>query len=78
TKLITAFIGSAIARNRSVKHIESETDEVRLHFKSGSDCAEALAWLKTHEGQMFMRNVDQLIFIIGTNDIHRVGADKTA
>jgi len=24
-----------------------------------------------------MRNINQLIFIIGTNDIHQVGADET-
>ncbi|CAF1677504.1 unnamed protein product, partial [Didymodactylos carnosus] len=76
-KLITAIVGSSIARNISVKNIETETDEVRLRFKSGSDCADALAWLMTNEGQTFMHNVNQLIFIIGTNDIHRVGADET-
>ena len=76
-ELITAIIGSSIARNISVKNIESEAHEVRLRFKSASDCAEALAWLKTNEGQMFIHNVNQLIYIIGTNDIHRVGADET-
>ena len=77
SKLITTIIGSSIVRNISVKNIESDQDEVRLRFKSGSDCADALAWLKTNEGQAFMFNVNQLIFIIGTNDIHRVGADET-
>ncbi|CAF4538461.1 unnamed protein product, partial [Didymodactylos carnosus] len=76
-KLITAIVGSSIARNISVKNIETETDEVRLRFKSESDCADALAWLMTNEGQTFMHNVNQLIFIIVTNDIHRVGADET-
>jgi hypothetical protein len=37
----------------------------------------ALFWLKTTDGQSFMDNVDQLIFILGTNDINRVGAIKT-
>ena len=45
SKMVTAIVGSSIARNISVKNIESETDEVRLRFKSGSDCADALAWL---------------------------------
>ncbi|CAF2858241.1 unnamed protein product [Rotaria sp. Silwood2] len=78
-KLITAIVGSSLARNISVKQIEgeSETGEVRLRFKSGSDCAESSAWLKTHEGRMFMHNVHHLIFIIGTNDLHRVDADET-
>jgi lysophospholipase L1-like esterase len=75
-KLITAIVGSSIARNLSVKNIDSETDEIRLRFKSGSDCSEALAWLKTTEGQMFMHNVNQIIFVLGTNDIHRVNADE--
>ena len=77
-KFITGIVGSSIARNISVKNIESEDNEVRLHFRSGSDCADALAWLQSNEGQSFMRNVDQLVFILGTNDIHRVGADETA
>jgi lysophospholipase L1-like esterase len=76
-KSITAIVGSSIARNISIKNIESETDEIRLHFKSGSDCADALSWLKSNEGQIFMDNVNQLIFILGTNDIHRVGAFQT-
>ena len=76
-KLITAIVGSSIARNIVVRNVESETDEVRLRFKSGSDCADALAWLESTDGQSFMRSVNQLIFIIGTNDIHRVGAFQT-
>jgi hypothetical protein len=76
-KLITAIVGSWIARNISVKNIESETDEVRLRFKSESDCADALAWLKSTEGQIFMHDVNQLIFIIDTNNIHRVDAYET-
>ncbi|CAF1136739.1 unnamed protein product [Didymodactylos carnosus] len=73
-KLITAIVGSSMARNISVKNIESETDEVRLRFKSGSDCADALAWLLSSDGQRFMLNVNHLVFILGTNDIHRAGA----
>ncbi|CAF1632250.1 unnamed protein product [Rotaria sp. Silwood1] len=73
-KLITAIVGSSIARNISVKNIENETNEVRLRFKSDSDCADALSWLESTDGQFFMRGVNQLIFILGTNDIHRVGA----
>ncbi|CAF3275378.1 unnamed protein product [Rotaria sp. Silwood2] len=46
-------------------------------FKSGSDSADALIWLESPDGQSFMRNVNQLIFILGTNDIHRVGAFQT-
>ncbi len=42
-KLITTIVRSSIARNISVKNIESETDEVGLRFKSGSDCGDALA-----------------------------------
>jgi hypothetical protein len=76
-KLITAIVGSSIARNISVKNIESETDEVHLRFKSGSDCADALAWLQSTDGQLFIRGVHQLVFIIGTNDLHRVGAFQT-
>ena len=76
-KLITAIVGSSIARNISVKNIENETNEVRLRFKIGSDCADALSWLESTDGQMFMRGVNQLIFILGTNDIHRVGAFQT-
>ncbi|CAF1388681.1 unnamed protein product [Rotaria sordida] len=76
-KLITAIVGSSIARNISVKNIENETNEVRLRFKSGSDCADALSWLESTDGQFFMRGVNQLIFILGTNDIHRVGAFQT-
>ncbi|CAF1105131.1 unnamed protein product [Rotaria sordida] len=77
-KLITAIVGSSIARNISVKNIENETNEVRLRFKSGSDCADALSWLESTDGQFFMRGVNQLIFILCTNDIHRVGAFETA
>jgi hypothetical protein len=77
TKLITAIVGDSIARNISVKTLESVTDEVRLRFKSGSDCADALAWLQSTDGQVFMRGIHQLIFIIGTNDLHRVGAFQT-
>ena len=76
-KLITAIVGSSIARNISVKNIESGTDEVRLRFKSGSDCADALAWLQSTDGHFFMRGVHHLVFIIGTNDLHRVGAFET-
>ena len=76
-KLITAIVGSSIARNISVKNIECENNEVRLRFKSGSDCADALAWLKSSDGQHFMLNVNQLLFILGTNDIHRAGAHET-
>jgi len=76
-KIVTAIVGSSIARNLSVKNIESETDEVRLRFKSGSDCADALAWLESTDGQIFMRGVNRIIFVIGTNDIHRVGAFQT-
>ncbi len=76
-KIVTAIVGSSIARNLSVKNIESETDEVRLRFKSGSDCADALAWLESTDGQIFMRGVNQIIFVLGTNDIHRVGAFQT-
>ncbi|CAF1039027.1 unnamed protein product [Didymodactylos carnosus] len=42
---------------------------------NGSDCVDALAW--TNEDQTFMQNVNRLIFIIGTNNTHRVGADET-
>jgi hypothetical protein len=76
-KLVTAIVGSSIARNISVKNIESETDEVRLRFKSGSDCADALAWLQSTDGQVFVRGVHQLVFIIGTNDLNQVGAFQT-
>ena len=76
-KLITAIVGSSIARNIAVHNIESRRDEVRLRFQSGSDCAEALRWLQSTDGQCFMHGVHQLIFIIGTNDLHRVGAFET-
>jgi hypothetical protein len=49
---------------------------MRLRFKSGGDCTYALAWLKSNEDQIFMQNVNQLILVIGTNDIHRVGANE--
>ena len=77
SKLVTAIVGSSIARNISVKNIESETDEVRLRFKSGSDCADVLAWLQSTDGDVFMRGVHHLVFIIGTNDLHHVGAFET-
>ncbi|CAF4852176.1 unnamed protein product [Rotaria sp. Silwood1] len=76
-KLITAIVGSSIARNISVKNIENETNEVRLRFKSGSDCADALSWLESTDGQFFMRGVNQLVFILDTNDIYLVGAFQT-
>lgn len=76
-KFITGIVGSSIARNISIKNIESETDEVRLRAKSGSDCAEVVTWLKSNDGQIFMKDIHQLIFIIGTNDVHRVGAHRT-
>ncbi|CAF1509394.1 unnamed protein product [Adineta ricciae] len=76
-RLITAIVGSSIARNIVVHNIESRTNEVRLRFQSGSDCAEALGWLQSTDGQFFMRGVHHLIFIIGTNDLHRVGAFET-
>ena len=76
-KLVTGIVGSSIARNISIKNIESEENEVRLRFKSGSDCGDALAWVQSNEGQTFMCHVDQLVFVLGTNDIHRVGADET-
>ncbi|CAF1459793.1 unnamed protein product [Adineta steineri] len=76
-KLITAIVGSSIARNISIKNIENEQNEVRLQFKSGSDCADALAWLQSPDGQTHIRGAHQLIFIIGTNDLHRVGAYQT-
>ena len=76
-KLITAIVGSSIARNISVRNIENAHHEVKLRYKSGSDCAEALSWLTSVEGRMFMSNVDQLIFILGTNDLHRTEATQT-
>ncbi|CAF4136969.1 unnamed protein product [Adineta steineri] len=76
-KLITAIVGSSIARNVSIKNIENEQNEVRLQFKSGSDCADALACLQSPDGQTLIRGAHQLIFIIGTNDLHRVGAYQT-
>ncbi|CAF1402907.1 unnamed protein product [Adineta steineri] len=76
-KLITAIVGSSIARNISIKNIENKQNEVRLQYKSGSDCADALAWLQSLDGQTLIRGAHQLIFIIGTNDLYRVGAYQT-
>ena len=76
-KIITGIVGSSIARNILIENIENGENEMRLRFKSGSDCADALAWLQSNEGQIFMRHVNQLVFALGTNDIHRVGADET-
>ena len=77
SKLVTVIVGSSIARNITVRNIESESDEVRLRFKSGSDCADALAWLQSTDGQFFVRGTHQLVFILGTNDLHQVGAFQT-
>jgi lysophospholipase L1-like esterase len=76
-KLIVGIVGSSIARGISIRNIESTHHEVKLRYKSGSDCAEALSWLRSDEGRMFMNNVDQLIFILGTNDLHRTDAMQT-
>ena len=76
-KYVTGIVGSSLARHISVENIECDDQEVRLRFKSGSDCADALAWLKSNEGQKFMRSVNQLVFVLGTNDVHRVGATET-
>jgi len=78
SKLVTVIVGSSLARHVSVKNVENDDNEVRLRFKSGSDCADALAWLTSNEGQFFMRDAHQVIFILGTNDLHRVGAFQTA
>ena len=76
-KFVTGIVGSSIARDISVRNIENSNNEVKLRYKSGSDCAEALSWLRSNEGRMFMNNVDQLIFILGTNDLHRTEAIET-
>ena len=66
SKLVTAMVGSSIARYITIKNIESGTDEVRLRFESSSDCADALAWLQSTDGHVFIRGVYQLVFTIGT------------
>ncbi|CAF4243896.1 unnamed protein product, partial [Adineta steineri] len=47
---------------------ESNSDEIRFRFKSESHCTDALVWLKSNEDQ---------ILVIGTNDIHQIGANET-
>jgi hypothetical protein len=76
-KFITGIVGSSIARYILIENIENDENKIRLRFKSGSDCADALAWLQSNEGQTFMCDVNQLVFVLGTNDIHRVCADET-
>lgn len=76
-KMITVIVGSSLARNLSIRNVENHENEVRLWYQSGNDCSSALSWLQSPDGRSLMQGANQIIFILGTNDLHRVGAFQT-
>ena len=48
-KFITGIVGSSIARNSLIENIKNGENNICLRFKSGSDCADALAWLQSNK-----------------------------
>ena len=76
-KPVTVVAGSSMASRLIERNLCTSQDIVKLSFESGCNCEKMLTWLTSIEGRDFMYGVSRLILILGTNDLHVVGAEGT-
>jgi hypothetical protein len=76
-KRITVVAGSSMASHLIEHNLQTTKDIVKLTYESGCNCARMLNWLSSFEGRQFMHRAGRLILILGTNDLHTVGAEET-
>jgi len=76
-KPITVVAGSSMASRLIERNLGTPRDIVKLTFESGCNCEKMLTWLNSIEGRHFMYGASRLILILGTNDLHVVGAEGT-